>query len=136
MNVGETTYISVRADKLWNDSGILVIPSQTYNFVVPENEKCIDWHIPCGADGYPSTPLLRPWEELQCVPDANGFELIGAVGGSTKPPIVIGSRLFNFSAPLRSLGRRYRNREDERVTNKCRARRKIRLQLRTFVEFL
>ena len=100
MNVGETTYISVQADKLWNDSGVHVIPGQTYDFVVPESEKWIDWHIPCGADGYPSTPLLRPWEELRRVPLANWFQLIGTVGRSTKPPILIGSRLFNFLPPF------------------------------------
>jgi hypothetical protein len=100
MNVGETTYVCVQADKLWNDSGVHVMPGQTYNFVVPENEKWIDWHIPCGAAGYPSTPLIRPWEELRRVPDANWLQLIGTIDRSAKPPIVIGSKLVDFSPPF------------------------------------
>ena len=124
MNIGQMAYVCVYADRLWNDSGVDVASGQAYNFTVPDSEKWIDWRTPCGADGYHSTPLLRPWEELRRVPDANEFQLIGTVGRSTKPPIVIGSRLFNFSPPLGSLGRRYRNKEDEAVTNRCRARRK------------
>ncbi len=100
MEIGETAYISVQADKLWNNSGVHVSPGQIYNFVVPENEKWIDWCIPCGADGYPSTPLIRPWEGLRRVPNANWLQLIGTVGRSTRPPILIGSKLMDFSPPF------------------------------------
>jgi hypothetical protein len=99
MTVGETACVCVQADKLWNDSGIDVLPSQTYNFVVPETEQWIDLDIPCGADGYDSTPLIGIWEAFRRVPTENWFKLIGTVGHSIKPPIVIGSRLIGFLPP-------------------------------------
>jgi len=79
LTIGETTYVAVEANKLWNDSGIHIVPGQTYNFIVPENEEWIDWNIPCSADGYRSTPLIRPWEMLRRVPNANWLQLIGTI---------------------------------------------------------
>jgi hypothetical protein len=100
MTIGETTYVAVEANKFWNDSGIHVMPGQTYNFIVPENEEWIDWYMPCSADGYRSTPLIRPWETLRRVPNANWLQLIGTIGRSKVPPILIGSKLMNFSPPF------------------------------------
>jgi len=97
MTIGETACVCVEADKLWNDSGIEVGPGQSYNFVVPKSESWIDYDIPCSADGYTSTPLIKMWESLRRVPDQNWFKLIGTVGRSVKPPIVIGSHLMGFS---------------------------------------
>jgi hypothetical protein len=67
---------------------------------VPEHETWIDWDIPCSADGYPSTLLIRPWEWLRRVPNANWLQLIGTVGRSTRPPILIGSQLIDFVPPF------------------------------------
>jgi len=100
MTIEETMCASVRAVKLWNDLGIDVLSNQTYNFVVPENESWVDWHIRCGADRYVSSAFIRPWEGLRRVPDANWFKLIGTVGEFAKPPIVVGSKLIDFSPPF------------------------------------
>jgi hypothetical protein len=97
VNIGETACVCVEADKPWNDSGIDVAANESYNLVVPQSERWIDWHIPYSADGYTSTPLIRPWESLRRVPDQNWFKLIGTLGKSTKPPVIVGSQLIGFS---------------------------------------
>ena len=97
MTIEETACVCVEADKVWNDSGIDVLPNETYNFVVPQSESWIDYDIPCSADGYASTPLIKMWESFRRVPDENWFKLIGTIGRSVKPPIVIGSQLTGFS---------------------------------------
>jgi hypothetical protein len=97
MMIGETSCVCVEANKIWNDSGVDVRPTETYNFVVPQGETWIDWHIACSADGYVSTPILRLWESFRRVPDQNWFKLVGTIGRSVKPPIVIGSQLLAFS---------------------------------------
>lgn len=99
MNIGQTAYGCVYADRLWNDSGIDVARGQTYNFTVPNGEKWIDWSKTCGADGYTSNWLIRPWESFRRVPEAKWFQLVGTIGRSIRPPIVIGSQLIGFSAP-------------------------------------
>ena len=100
MTIEETACVCVEADKVWNDSGIDVLPNETYNFVVPQSESWIDYDIPCSADGYASTPLIKMWESFRRVPDENWFKLIGTIGRSVKPPIVIGSQLTGFSPPF------------------------------------
>jgi hypothetical protein len=99
ISVGQTAYICVYADRLWNDSGINVNWRETYNFTVPNGENWINWRKKCGADGYSSTFLIRPWESLRRIPEANWFSLIGAIGKSTRPSIAIGSQLIGFSPP-------------------------------------
>jgi hypothetical protein len=99
MNIGQTAYVCVYADRLWNDSGVDVASGQAYNFTVPNSEKWIDWRKKCGAGGYTSTFLLRPWESFRRVPEANWLQLIGTIGRSTEPPIAIGSQLIGFSPP-------------------------------------
>jgi len=97
MTIEETACVCVEADKVWNDSGIDVLPNETYNFVVPQSESWIDYDIPRSADGYASTPLIKMWESFRRVPDESWFKLIGTIGRSVKPPIVIGSQLTGFS---------------------------------------
>jgi hypothetical protein len=96
MRIGQTAYVTVCADKLWNDSGIDVVSGQAFTFIVPGGEEWIDWKRPCGADGYASSYFLRPWEIFRRVPKAKWFELIGTIGRSTRHPIVIGSKLLDF----------------------------------------
>jgi hypothetical protein len=97
MTIGETACVCIEADKLWNDSGIDVAFDQSYNFVVPKSESWVDYDIPCSADGYVSTPLIKIWEPFRRVPDENWFKLIGTVGRCARPPIVIGSQLIGFA---------------------------------------
>jgi hypothetical protein len=100
MKVGEQTYISVDAGRIWNDSRIDVAVGESYDFNVPNGEVWTDWTIPCDADGYVSTPSIRLWEPLRRVPSENWFKLIGVVGKSTDASIVIGSSLSNFSTTI------------------------------------
>ena len=97
VNVGQTAYVCVRADRLWNDSDVDVALGQTYNFTVPAGEKWRDWRPPCGADGYSSALWLRPWEIIRRVPEANWLQLVATVGRSTRPSMVVGSKLIDFS---------------------------------------
>lgn len=97
MDVGQTAHISPYANQLWNDSGIDIGSGQMYEFAVPTGEQWINGGKACGADGYPSNLLTRPWEILRRIPNANWLQLIGMIGRSTKPAIVIGSRLSDFS---------------------------------------
>lgn len=99
MKLGETASVCVRADTRWNDSGIDLVPGCDYSFIVPNGETWTDWTEACGPDGYKSTPLLRFWEEFRRVREADWFTLIGTIGRSARPPIIIGSKLLNFPPP-------------------------------------
>ena|ERR1700680_3137652 len=99
MNVGETALVAVAARERWNDSGIDFAIGRTYDLIVPQGQTWIDWHEPCDADGYASTPWLRLWEEFRRVRTENWFKLIGTIGRSVNPPIVIGSQLLGFAPP-------------------------------------
>ena len=97
IKIGDTAYVAVAANKRWNDSGIDLFPGYTYNFIVPQNEKWVDWHQWSGANGYESTRLFRVLEILRPAPDADWLQLIGQVGKSRGERLVIGSKLFGFS---------------------------------------
>jgi|ERR1700730_724538 len=98
--VGQTAYVSVYANKLWNDSGIDMTLGQSYTFVVPENEIWVDAAKICGPNGYTSSYLMRPWEILRRAPEANWFQLIATIGRSVKPRIAVGSNLTDFLPPF------------------------------------
>jgi hypothetical protein len=99
LHVDETAYVCVYANQLWNDSGIDVGWGERYTFRVPNGEKWINGGQICGADGYPSTWLKRPWECLRRVPEAHWFKLIGAIGRSVKSRIIVGEGLSDLLAP-------------------------------------
>ena len=105
MRVGQTAYVCVHANKLWNDSGVDVVSGQSFAFVVPDSERWTDWKKQCNADGYDSTQLMRPWESLRRVPQARWFQLICTIGKTNQSPIVVGSHLLDFLPP--SPGRFY-----------------------------
>ena len=98
--VGQTTYVSVHANRLWNDSGIDVIPGRSYRFTVPANETWSDSHKICGPTGYMSIRLLRLWLAFRRVPEANWLQLIGTIGRPPRARIVLGSHLANFLPPF------------------------------------
>jgi hypothetical protein len=97
MGIGQTAYVCVYANRLWNDSGINVGWGQMYKFTVPNGEQWMDGGRLCRADGHASNWLTQPWENLRRVPSANWFQLVGTIGRSTKPAIVIGSTPSEFS---------------------------------------
>jgi hypothetical protein len=105
MRVGQTAYVPVYANKLWNDSGVDVVSGQVFNFAVPAGEEWTDWRNRCNADGYNSTDLIRRLEIFRRVPKARWLQLIGTIGKSIRSAIVIGSNYLEFLPP--SPGRLY-----------------------------
>jgi hypothetical protein len=100
MKVGQTAYVCVQANKAWNDSGIDVISGQIYNFTVPAGETWIDSQKICGADGYRSDLLMRPWEVFRRAPEAKWLQLIGTIGRDTRARVAVGSSLTEFLPPF------------------------------------
>jgi hypothetical protein len=96
MRIGQTAYVPVYANKLWNDSGIDVVSGQVFNFAVPASEEWTDWRNRCNADGYTSTHLMRRLEIFRRVPKARWLQLIGTIGKSIRSPVVIGSQFLEF----------------------------------------
>jgi len=96
IGIGETAYVCVHANKLWNDSGIDVAWGQRYTFSVARGEKWIGGQRTCGPDGYLPARSARLSKFLRRVPEARRFQLIGAVGRSTKSAIIIGHQLPDF----------------------------------------
>jgi hypothetical protein len=100
LRVSQTAYISVYADKTWNDSGIDVVSGQIYSFHVPGGQKWRGERKTCGADGYRSAWFMRPWEGFRRAPAANWLQLIATIGQSGRHPILIGSSLADFLPDL------------------------------------
>jgi hypothetical protein len=100
MRIGQTAYVPVYANKLWNDSGVDVVSGQVFSFTVPVGEEWSGWQKPCSANGYGSSCFVKPWEPFRRVPKVNWLQLIGTIGRSTKSPVIIGSKLLNFLPPL------------------------------------
>ena len=100
LETGQTAYVCVYANRLWNDSGIDVISGQNYRFSVPEGERWAHWRRTCTADGCQSRWLIRPWERFRRVPKAKWLQLIATIGRSAGPAIVIGSGLIDFFPPF------------------------------------
>jgi hypothetical protein len=100
MRVGQTAYVCVHANRLWNDSGVDVVSGQAFRFAVPAAEKWTDWQKPCTADGYASSRFVRPLEFFRRVPKAGWLQLVGTIGKSITSPVVIGSKLLNFLPPF------------------------------------
>ena len=100
IEVGHTAYVCVYANKPWNDSGLDVISGQIYNFTVPAGETWSDSGKICGADGYRSDLLMRPWDAFRRVPEAKWLQLIGTIGRSIKARIIVGPSLTDFLPPF------------------------------------
>src|SRR5947199_6631150 len=60
IEVGETDYISVYANKIWNDSGIHVNWGQRYVIIVLGDEKWMGGSRVCSPNGYESSLFKRP----------------------------------------------------------------------------
>jgi hypothetical protein len=100
MRIGQTAYVPVYANKLWNDSGVDVVSGQVFNFAVPGAEQWIHWRNPCGADGYAASYCLRRLQLFRRIPKAKWLQLIGTIGKSIRSPVIIGSQLLNFLPPI------------------------------------
>jgi len=105
MRIGQTAYVPVYANQLWNDSGVNVVSGQVFNFTVPGAEEWTHRRNRCDADGYSSTHLTRRLEIFRRVPRAKWLQLVGTIGKSVRSPIVIGSQFLEFLPP--SPGRLY-----------------------------
>jgi hypothetical protein len=100
IGIGQTAHVCVYANLRWNDSGINVVSGQIYNFIAPTGETWIGSGRICGADGYPSDLLMRPWEAFRRAPEAKWLQLVGTIGRSRKTRIVVGSKLTDFLPPF------------------------------------
>jgi hypothetical protein len=85
--VGDTHTFPVYAPQKWNWSGVKLQQGCSYRFDIADNEHWMDGEIQCGPNGWRSDEL--PWykegivellEVKRRCPEANWFELIGALG--------------------------------------------------------
>ena len=84
---GESHTCNVRSALHYNWSGVRLQKGATYKIEVPDGQSWLDDGIECGPDGWSTDQL--PWlkekiaklfEDNRRMPDANWFELIGALG--------------------------------------------------------
>jgi hypothetical protein len=87
LGVGESHRFTVRAPEQYSWSGVQVEAGAHYAFLAPAGQEWRDKDIVCGPDGWRSKDLpwykeayIRPFEDRRRCPNANWFELIGAVG--------------------------------------------------------
>ena len=99
MRIGQTAYVPVYANKLWNDSGVDIVSGQVFNFAAPAAEEWSRWRTRCNADGYSSTHLTRGLGIFRRVPKARWLQLIGTIGKSIRSPVIIGSQFLEFLPP-------------------------------------
>jgi hypothetical protein len=79
LQIGESRIVTVHADKLWNDTSILVEPGGEYAFSVINTAIWYDASIPSTANGYSKVMLApfaffrrdigTPWFALVCTVD-------------------------------------------------------------------
>ena len=95
--VGEKASFTVRAPERFNWSGVRLIGGGHYAFTLAQGQKWTDRDIVCGPEGWRSETL--PWlkervanavESRRRCPQANWFELIGAIGEDDKRLFRIG----------------------------------------------
>jgi hypothetical protein len=78
---GESHEFEVFAREVWNPSGIEMEEGASYRFEVIGYQDWNDWSIETNPDGY-SRWWLWPFTWLRRLPDANWFQLVGAIGRS------------------------------------------------------
>ena len=86
---GESREFGVSAREVWNSSGIEMEEGASYRFDVIEYQDWRDWSIETDPDGY-SRWWLWPFTWLRRLPDANWFQLVGAIGRSRAGTFKIG----------------------------------------------
>jgi hypothetical protein len=105
ISVGQTDYVCVYCNAMWNDSAINFRPGQLYRVVVPSKEEWVGFGVRCGPNGYVSTQTMRFLERFHRVSNRNWFQLIATVDRSHEQPVVIAPGLTPFT-PVTS-GRLY-----------------------------
>ena len=121
LGIGESATFTVRAPDLYSWSGVHLEEGQHYTFAVDPSDTWTDASIQCGADGWSTEQLsgikeifVRRFEDDRRYPEAQWFELIGAIGETEDKIFRIGSRgeatltapvsgnLFAFANDLKS----------------------------------
>ena len=78
MQVGESSNALIEARWMWNDTGIMLVAGQEYQFQA--TGQWTDWTITCDANGFESPNLvLRLSECLRRVPQEPWLALIGSI---------------------------------------------------------
>lgn len=87
LEVGESHSFKVLARLKYNWSGVKLIQGETYEFQIAEGDTWLDKKIECGPTGWTSDqlpwfkePIVAGFEKNRRLPEANWFELIGALG--------------------------------------------------------
>lgn len=105
LRVGESATFPVRAADRYNWAGVRLEEGATYRFDVPGDQKWQDASVSCGADGWTSESLpwykeavVKHFEGARRLPEANWFELVGALDDEDKELFRIGSGC-DYAAP-------------------------------------
>ena len=101
LNVGESAYVIVRAEVMWNASDILVRKGEHYRFRARNIWYWYDKDIEATPDGQVDTPwLLRalPNRVKRC-DSAGWYALVGSVGKKAKNQFLVGSRCDDAMMP-------------------------------------
>jgi len=101
LNIGESAYVIVRAEVMWNASNILVRKGEHYHFWTRDVWYWYDKDIEATPDGQIDTPwLLRGLPDvLKRCSAANWYALVGSVGKKGRNQFVIGSRCEDVEMP-------------------------------------
>lgn len=128
---GESHECTVRAELRYNFTRVELEQGATYRIQMPDGQVWLDGKIECGPEGWTSEQLpwfreklVKRFEDKRRQPDANWFELVGALGDEDDELFRIGSgtdytaprnaELWLFANDLKS---RYGNNDGElRVT--------------------
>ncbi len=95
LEIGESIIKQIYANKIWNDTNIMMLQGESYHFKA--SGKWIDFTNPCDANGYPSNNfILRANEKRRRSPNANWFALIGAIERSQQSFFTIGGEKTKF----------------------------------------
>jgi len=79
--------VRVFANPLWNWTGIFIQEGVSYTFQVMAGQSWLDGHHACGANGTRGNLIQRLLSGFKRVPDANWFELCGAITYPAQPSI-------------------------------------------------
>jgi len=104
--VGEKHTCEVFADTKYNWSGVGLRKGGEYTFTVLEGDTWNDAGITCGPAGWESEQLpwyrehmMKAFEELRRLKDANWFALTGVLGDEDKQLFLIGDKKDPYLAP-------------------------------------
>lgn len=101
LQIGESAYVLVRAEVMWNGSDLLVRKGEHYRFSTRNLWYWYDDDVASNADGQIKVPRL-----LRLIPDAlkrcneaRWYALVGSVGKKTHNQFIVGSGKDNVEMP-------------------------------------